>query len=66
MKKSALALLGILVALAVVFGWKYVFKKKTSDDGPKPAAMTVSRHSDAFNQSVNKMLEAYYLSLIHI
>jgi hypothetical protein len=60
MKKSAFALLSILIALAVVFGWKYVFKKKTRDDVPEPAAMTVSRHSDAFNQSVNKMLDAYY------
>lgn len=60
MKKFVLALLGILIALAVVVGWKFVFKKKRTEDGPAPAAMTVSKHSDTFNQSVNKMLDSYY------
>jgi hypothetical protein len=55
--KKFLAFIIIVIGLFLVY--HYVFKKeKTHEEKPKPLA--VSRHSDAFNQSVNQILSDYY------
>lgn len=49
----------LLVIIAAFFAYKYYFKKKeVTRDKPKPLA--VSKHSDAFNQSMNKILSDYF------
>lgn len=58
--KKVLAILGILVLLLAVFLW-YTFKGgKKRPKGPKPVALAVSKHSPAFNESVQSALDAYY------
>jgi hypothetical protein len=58
--KKVFAILGILLLLFAGYIW-YSFKGGTKRvKGPKPAAMTVSKHSPAFNQSVQSVLDAYY------
>lgn len=58
--KKVLAILGILVLLLAAFLW-YTFKGgKKRVKGPKPVALTVSKHSPAFNESVQSALDAYY------
>jgi hypothetical protein len=49
----------VLVLVAGFFVYKYAFKKKDNHH-EKPAPLSVSKHSDAFNESVAKMLSAYY------
>lgn len=60
MKKFLLALLVFAVAGFLV--WKFVFdgKKNSADSGNKPQALVVSKHSEAFNASVQRMLNDYY------
>ena len=52
----------IIALLAVVlFGlWKIYFKKDNKPSGPRPVGLLVSKHSDEFNQSMTKMMDAYY------
>ena len=58
--KKVLAVLGILVVLLAAFLW-YTFKGgKKRPKGPKPVALAVSKHSPAFNQSIQQVLDAYY------
>jgi hypothetical protein len=58
--KKVFAILGILILLLAGYLW-YSFKSgKKRVKGPKPVALTVSKHSDAFNQSVQTVLNAYY------
>lgn len=58
MKKAFLIILLLLSAIVV---WFVVFRKRSnSDSGPKPQPIAVSQHSQAFNQSVQKMMNAYY------
>ena len=59
MKRSIIILL--VLALAGFAAWYFIFKKeKKKDDGPKPVALTVSQHSEGFNQTMTKTLDAYY------
>ena len=58
MKKSLLILL--IVALAAFAAWKFIFKKDKKPSDPPPVSMNVSKHSDVFNQSMMKMMDAYY------
>ncbi|MGC4034946.1 MAG: hypothetical protein QM764_03220 [Chitinophagaceae bacterium] len=59
MKKFALVLL--ILALAATGIWFFFFRsKKPVDSGPVQKPLTVSKHSDVFNISANKMLAAYY------
>lgn len=59
MKKTVLGIL--ILALAGFGAWYFIFKKeKKADNGPKPVALTVSQHSEGFNQSMAKTLDAYY------
>ena len=60
MKKPVLAIIGIIIALIIVIGWKFIFQKKRGDSGPGPEGLTVSKHSGDFNESMNKALNAYY------
>lgn len=58
MKKFLIVLfLLLVVGLAV---WKLIFDKKKKPSGPKPEPIAVSQHSDAFNQSMQQMMNAYY------
>lgn len=58
--KKFLAVLGILVILLAAFLW-YTFKGgKKREKGPKPVALAVSKHSPAFNESIQAALDAYY------
>jgi hypothetical protein len=52
----------ILIALAIIglVLWQFVFKKEDSSSGPKPEGLTVSKHSNSFNESVNKAMNSYY------
>lgn len=60
MKKPGLAIIGIIAAIVIVIGWKFIFPKKKTDDGPAPQGLTVSEHSSGFNESVSKALNDYY------
>lgn len=58
MKKFLIAIIFIGVSLFVV--WKFVLKKEKKEPGPQPVSMSVSKHSDEFNQSLNNMMTSYY------
>src|SRR5687767_5763800 len=54
-------LLLLFLGLAGVLTW-YIFitRKKPKDETPKQQPVTVSKHSDAFNQSVAAFMDRYY------
>jgi flagellar basal body-associated protein FliL len=59
MKKFIMVLL--ILALAGFGAWYFLFnKEKKNEDGPKPVGLTVSQHSEGFNQTMTKTLDAYY------
>lgn len=58
MKKFLLILL--IIAVAAFAAWKLFFQKSKKSSEPAPVVMTVSKHSDEFNQSMLKMMDAYY------
>ncbi|PZR25449.1 MAG: hypothetical protein DI535_17970 [Citrobacter freundii] len=61
MKKVFLILLVLILIAAGYLLW--VFKLRPSSHGPKgpaPVPLVVSKHSDAFNSSVQSMLQEYY------
>src|SRR6187200_1933856 len=60
MKRVLLAIIGIILAFIVVIGWKFVFPKKRGDNGPQPQGLTVSKHSNGFNESMSKAMNSYY------
>ncbi|HEU4858860.1 MAG TPA: DUF3347 domain-containing protein [Chitinophagaceae bacterium] len=60
MKKVLLAMAGIILAIVIVVGWKFIFPKKRVDNGPKPEGLTVSKHTDSFNQSMMAAMNSYY------
>ncbi|MGZ8559445.1 MAG: DUF3347 domain-containing protein [Chitinophagaceae bacterium] len=58
--KKVFAVLGILLLLLAGYIW-YSFKGgKKQPKGPKPESLAISKHSPAFNQSVQSLLDAYY------
>jgi hypothetical protein len=57
MKKFIILLVLLIAALAI---WKFVFKKEKKPSGPKPVGLSVSKHSDEFNLSMTKMMDTYY------
>ena len=58
--KKVLAIIGILLLIIAGYLW-YAFKGgKKGPKRPKPVALVVSKHSDAFNQSVQELLDNYY------
>jgi hypothetical protein len=59
MKRFFIVLLVLVVAIFAV--WQFVFKKgNKGPQGPKPQPLAISQHSEAFNESVTKMIDAYY------
>jgi hypothetical protein len=48
-----------LVVIALVL-WKFVFKKEDQPSGPKPEGLTVSKHSNSFNESMSTAMNSYY------
>ena len=60
MKRPLLAIIGIILAIIVVIGWKFIFPKKRGDNGPQPQGLTVSKHSSGFNESMSNAMNSYY------
>jgi hypothetical protein len=59
--KRILAILGILILVFVGYVWLVYFRGgKKGPKGPDPKPLSVSKHSESFNQSVQSMLDAYY------
>lgn len=59
--KRILAILGILiVAFIGIVYFVYFRGGKKRPKGPKPVSLAVSKHSPAFNQSVQTLLDDYY------
>lgn len=57
MKKFIILLVLLIAALAI---WKFVYNKEKKPSGPKPVGLTVSKHSEEFNISLTKMMDTYY------
>ena len=60
MKKVLLVITLLIVILVGVVAWKFIFPKKNMNETPKDQPMIVSKHSESFNASMNKALNAYY------
>jgi len=60
MKKVLLFVTLIIVAIIALIAWKFVFPKKRGDNGPQPEGLTVSKHSNSFNESVTNAMNSYY------
>ena len=59
MKKFLLVVAVLVVAL--IGAWYFgLFKGKDKPAGPKPEGLTVSKHSNSFNESMSKALDSYY------
>src|SRR5262245_17787833 len=59
--KKVLAILGILLVLFVAYMWFFYFNgRKNRNSSPKPVPIAVSKHNDVFNNSIEKVLSAYY------
>lgn len=56
--KKFFIMLFVLISVFVI--WKFVFKKEKNPPEAKPVSMTVSKHSDTFNQSMTEMMDTYY------
>jgi len=58
--KKLLLIVAVLV-LALIGAWYFgLFKGKDKPSGPKPEGLTVSKHSNSFNESMSKALDSYY------
>jgi hypothetical protein len=58
--KKFFAILGIILLLLAGYIW-FTFKTgKKMPRGPKPVSLAVSKHSPAFNESIQSLLDAYY------
>ncbi len=60
MKKFFGILLILLAGTAGIIYFVYFRGGKKRDKGPEPVSLSVSKHSDTFNQSVQAMLNEYY------
>jgi len=59
MKKFLLIVVVLVIALVGV--WYFgLFKGKDKPSGPKPEGLTVSKHSNSFNESMSKTMDSYY------
>ena len=50
----------LILALAALILWKFVFNKKNRSSGPPPQGLAVSKHTDNFNQSMMAAMDSYY------
>ena len=50
----------VILAVAAFALWRFVFKKEDEPEGPKPVGLTVSKHTDSFNQSMMAAMNSYY------
>ena len=58
--KKLLLVVAVLV-IALVGAWYFgLFKGKDKPSGPKPEGLTVSKHSNSFNESMSKTMDSYY------
>jgi len=59
MKK--LLLVVVVLVIALVGAWYFgLFKGKDKPSGPKPEGLTVTKHSNSFNESMSKTMDSYY------
>ena len=59
MKKFLLIVVVLVVAL--IGAWYFgLFKGKDKPSGPKPEGLTVSKHSNSFNESMSNAMNSYY------
>ena len=59
MKKFLLIVVVLVVAL--IGAWYFgLFKGKDKPSGPKPEGLSVSKHSNNFNESMSKAMNSYY------
>ena len=59
MKKFLLVV--VLLVIALIGAWYFgLFKGKDAPAGPKPEGLTVSKHSNSFNESMSSAMNAYY------
>lgn len=58
MKRFLVVLL--VLALAALILWKFVFRTENRPSGPQPQGLTVSKHTDSFNQSMMAAMDSYY------
>ena len=59
MKKILLGLLVLILAIAGYY-WYMFSKASAGNNGPKQEALTLKKHSDTFNLSVNAAMNAYF------
>ena len=58
--KKLLLIVAVLV-VALIGAWYFgLFKGKDKPSGPKPEGLTVSKHSNSFNESMSKTMDSYY------
>ena len=58
--KKLLLIVAVLV-LALIGAWYFgLFKGKDKPSGPKPEGLTVTKHSNSFNESMSKTMDSYY------
>ena len=58
--KKLLLVVAVLV-IALVGAWYFgLFKGKDKPSGPKPEGLTVTKHSNSFNESMSKTMDSYY------
>ena len=59
MKKFLLVV--VVLVIALVGAWYFgLFKGKDKPSGPKPEGLTVTKHSNSFNESMSKTMDSYY------
>ena len=59
--KNKLVLIVFVLAIALLGAWYFgLFKKKQAPEGPEPMGLTVSKHSEGFNESMTRAMESYY------
>jgi len=58
--KKLLLIVAVLV-VALIGAWYFgLFKGKNKPSGPKPEGLTVSKHSNSFNESMSNAMNSYY------
>ncbi len=54
-------LLVVILIIALIGAWYFgLFKEKDKPAGPKPEGLTVSKHSNSFNESMSNAMNSYY------